>query len=117
MNRVGRAASRVALVGLVVVATALATIDFFTFATVAMSCAVGAFLIDRRPRNAVGWLVMAIGIMYLLTTSRPDLDVHGLLAGEAPWSDFIWAWLGSWTGSLGFICYAAVAFVFPSGRL
>src|SRR4029078_6666263 len=35
----------IALGTLVVVATALAAIDFFTFLTVAISCAVGAFLI------------------------------------------------------------------------
>lgn len=117
MTRARRLVARIALGTVVVIATALATIDFFTFLTVTTSSAIGAFLIDRRPRNAVGWLVLAIGISYLLTTTRPDLDIDGLLTGTAPWPDFLWVWLGSWAGSVGFVCYAAVAFVFPSGRL
>jgi len=75
MTRGRRLVARIALGTLVVEATALAAIDFFTFLTVAISCAVGAFLIDRRPRNAVGWLVMAIGISYLLTTARPGIGI------------------------------------------
>jgi len=117
MTRGRRLVALIALGTLVVVATALAAIDFFTFLTVAISCAVGAFLIHRRPRNAVGWLVMAIGISYLLTTARPGIDIDGIVTGTAPWPDFMWQWLGSWAGSVGFVCYAAVAFVFPSGRL
>jgi len=60
---------------------------------------------------------MAIGISYLLTTARPGIDIDGIVTGTAPWPDFMWQWLGSWAGSVGFVCYAAVAFVFPSGRL
>lgn len=117
MNRIGRAVGRVALVVLVVAAIALSASDPFTLLTVLTSCAVGAFLIDRRPRNAVGWLVLAIGLSNLATTTRPNLDIPGLVAGNAPWIDFLAVWVSAWAGGAVFVCYAAVAFVFPSGAL
>ena len=109
--------ARVVLGVVVLAACALATIDIFTFLTVSISCSVGAFLIARRPRNAVGWLVFAIGLTNLATTTRPDLDVDGLVAGTASWPHFLSVWVGAGSGGLGFVCYAAVAFVFPSGTL
>lgn len=117
MNRARRVLTRVALVCLVIGAMAIASGDPFTLAAVAVSCGVGAFLIDRRPRNVVGWLVLAIGITNLATTTNVTLDIDALAAGRAPWPQFVTAWLSSWTGGMNFVCYAAVAFVFPTGSL
>jgi len=51
------------------------------------------------------------------TTGRPDHDVAALASGTASWNDFLWLWFGAWAGSMGFVCYAALAFVFPTGAL
>ena len=68
----GRVVARVALAAVVVVATVLAARSgdtlVFSVLTVAISSGVGAFLIDRRPRNVVGWLVLAIGLTNLAFT-------------------------------------------------
>ncbi|HEX5014846.1 MAG TPA: hypothetical protein VFV72_11890 [Candidatus Limnocylindrales bacterium] len=117
MNRIGRDVRRLALVGLVVAASAIAVDYLFTLVAVAVSCGVGAFLIDRRPRNTVGWLVLAIGVTNLATTTNVELDLVALKAGTAPWPQFLSVWVGSWAGGMNFVCYAAVAFVFPSGSL
>lgn len=117
MKRAERAFARIALLVLVVAACVLAAHDPFTLLTVSISCIVGAFLIDRRPRNSVGWLVLAIGLTNLGTTTPPNLDFDGLQTGTAPWPDFLWVWLSAGAGALAFVCYMAVAFVFPSGSL
>jgi MFS family permease len=117
MRQAGRALARIALAALVVAATVLASHDFFTLLAVSISCSVGAFLIDRRARNSVGWLVLAIGLTNLGTTTPPGLDFEALAAGNAPWPQFLWVWISAGTGGLAFVCYMAVAFVFPSGSL
>jgi MFS family permease len=117
LGRAGRAIGRIALLALVLAASAIAAGDPFTLLSVAISCSVGAFLIDRRPRNSVGWLVFAIGVTSLATTTSVDLDLAALKAGTAPWPQFLSLWLGAWSGGMNFVCYAAVAFVFPSGSL
>src|SRR5690242_2546587 len=117
MNEVRHLLARIALICVVVGLSAIAVGDPFTLAAVAVSSGVGAFLIDRRPRNIVGWLVLAIGVTNLATTTNVTLDIEALVAGTAPWQQFVTVWLGSWTGGMNFVCYAAVAFVFPSGYL
>jgi hypothetical protein len=106
-----------ALVVVVIWCIALATIDPFTLLNVAAAACIGAYLIDRRPRNPIGWLLLAISVLTLGTTGRADRDVAALASGTASWNDFLWVWFGAWAGSVGFVCYAALAFVFPTGSL
>ena len=108
---------RIALTALVAWLIALATIDPFTLLNTAASAGIGAYLIDRRPRNPIGLLLLAISVLGLGTTGRPDHDVAALASGTASSNDFLWLWFGAWAGSMGFVCYAALAFVFPTGVL
>jgi hypothetical protein len=119
MTRIGLVGvvRRIALTALVAGLIALATIDPFTLLNVAAPAGIGAYLVDRRPRNPIGWLLLAISVLGLGTTGRPDHDVAALASGTAPWNDFLWVWFGAWAGSVGFVCYAALAFVFPTGSL
>ena len=119
MTRIGPVslARRTALTVVVVGCLALATIDPFTLINVATYAGIGAYLIDRRPRNPIGWLLLAIGFLWLGTSARPDRDVAALVAGTASWNDFLWVWFGAWAAGLSFVCYAAVAFLFPNGLL
>ena len=73
-----RFVGRVALVAVVLAATVLAANGPFTLLTVAISCGVGAFLIDRRPRNSVGWLVLAIGLYRSPVVSRASAVLTGM---------------------------------------
>jgi hypothetical protein len=95
----------------------LSSMDPYTLPDVAIYCIVGVFLIDRRPRNPIGWLVVGLGLGFIGTSLRMDIDYAALRAGTAPWSDFLLVWGGSFTGSASFVCYAALAFVFPTGAL
>ena len=69
---------RIALTALVAWLIALATIDPFTLLNTAASAGIGAYLIDRRPRNPIGLLLLAISVLGLGTTGRPDHDVAAL---------------------------------------
>lgn len=108
---------RMALVVVVLACVALATVDLITAVNVGMYAGIGAYLVDRRPRNPIGWLLLAISVTGLGTTTRPDWDITALAAGTASWNDFLWIWFGAWAGGFSFVCYAALVFVFPNGLL
>lgn len=78
---------------------------------------VGGLLATRRPKNLVSWLLIGIAFSFIGTTTRPDLDIPGLKTGTASLSDELWVWVGSWSGSVTFVLFAALAATFPSGRL
>jgi len=73
----------------------------------------GVYLARARPRNAVGWVLLAVAVVQGLT---------GLAHGWAVWSDPLpgrtfAAWWTSWTFFLGFGPIATVlVLLYPSGR-
>jgi hypothetical protein len=113
LGRSGRAS----LAGLVVAGTILASADPITFVNFVSYSAVGGFLVARRPRNLIGWLLIAIGFAFIGTTAPPDLDSAALAAGAAPFDDFLWAWVGAWAGGVSWILYSVLAVIFPTGHL
>lgn len=108
---------RLVLGALLLVAALGATNDPFTLAFFASYAVVGALLVVRRPRNAIGWLSLGIGVAFIGTTVRGGLDADGLAAGTAPFDQFLWAWVASWAGTLAFALIVALTVLFPYGRL
>ncbi|MDH5243408.1 MAG: hypothetical protein OEX05_05700 [Chloroflexota bacterium] len=78
---------------------------------------VAALLIVRRPRNVIGWLLLAIAFGFTGTTSRPGIDLAAVEQGVGSIGDELWMWIGSWAGAATFICFFALMLLFPSGRL
>lgn len=78
--------------------------------TVAYAC-VGAFIALRRPRNAVGWILLAIGGVTGLTLT---LDVLAQL--HAPgWNAL--AWIQQWSFYLVYpAAFSMLLLLFPTGR-
>jgi len=105
------------LVLLVLVGVALGRGDPFTFFFFLSYASVGALLAVRRPRNAIGWLLVGIGCGFAATTVPVSFDPAALLAGTAPLTDFISVWLGSWAGYATFSAFFALTIIFPSGQL
>src|SRR5690349_13974560 len=73
----------------------------------------GALIAARRPRNAVGWLLLAVGIAFA---------VNGLLeayaAREANPARVAVAWTGNWTWHIWLVLVVLILpLVFPTGRL
>jgi hypothetical protein len=108
----------VALLALAAVGTWLVAFDPTTTVTFLAYALVGTYLVLRRPRNLVGSLLIASGWVLVATTSDPtSADIVQLQAGTADLAVEIRAWTGPALGGLGFVCYAALAFIFPSGDL
>ena len=108
--------ARVALLACLVTAVALPVPDPFTILFFVCHALVGFLLVLRRPRNAIGWLLIVIALGFVGTGSLTDLDLDALSAGAAPWPDFLRAWLSSWAGSATFVAYLALAVLYPTGR-
>ena len=109
--------ARVALLACLVTAVALPVPDPFTILFFACHALVGFMLVVRRPRNAIGWLLIVIAFGFVGTGSLTDLDLDALTNGTASWPDFLRAWLSSWAGSATFVAYLALAVLYPTGRL
>ncbi len=78
---------------------------------------VGGFLAIRRPDNVIGWLLIAIGLGFVGTTTPAWFDPVAMQAGRAGPEQIIWAWITVWAGGATFLLHAAVAMMFPSGHL
>ena len=105
------------LIVLVVAGAIPASLQPITFLSYLPYALVGAYLVARRTRNTVGWLLIAIVLGFLATTASPDWDVAALQRGDASVQDELTAWLGAWSGSATFVGYLALTIIFPSGRL
>jgi hypothetical protein len=79
--------------------------------------AVGSILVTKRPRNLIGWLLLGIGWTFavaFLPITATGQQLQTLTA--SPLQEGI-AWLTEWSVSLTFALFAALAFLFPTGRL
>jgi hypothetical protein len=90
--------------------------DPFTILFFACHALIGFLLVVRRPRNAIGWLLIVVALGFLGTGNLSDIDLDALVAGSAPWPDFVRAWLSAWTGGATFLAYLTLAVLYPSGR-
>jgi signal transduction histidine kinase len=90
-----------------------------TAAAVIVFTAAGAIVVFARPANAVGWLIMAAGVMWALGNAGTDVAYRGVVA--APHSIpavAAWGVAGSVIRGTGwFLLVIAVPVVFPDGRV
>jgi len=85
---------------------------------VLMSTGVGFVLATRRSENPIGWLLLANGLVVVVSGFAESYAVYGVLEnpGALPGSDFA-AVYDSNGWPLLFAPLTAIAFVFPDGRL
>jgi hypothetical protein len=78
---------------------------------------VGALIAARHPRNAVGWLFCAFGILYPLVGVLWTYAIYGLNAveGGLPGQQAA-AWLFAWSGETVFLLVVLLLLLFPHGR-
>ena len=115
MTRAG--VGRLALAALLLSGVALASFDIVTVVQYLPYAIVGGVLVLQLPRNPIAWLLIAIGFAFIGTSGPADLDLVALEAGTASTRDFAYVWAGSWAPTLLFTLFAALACLFPSGRL
>jgi len=80
---------------------------------------VGALIASRRPRNPIGWICLADGLMWMLIILSEEYRVYGLARpGSVPFpvtiNALIYAWL--WVPTVGLLGVYLVL-LFPDGRL
>jgi signal transduction histidine kinase len=79
---------------------------------------VGVLIAARRPRNPIGWLLLAIAVGDAIYLATDFVAMRGLLSGASPRSWVAWpAWVFNNTGTLGVILLGFVILLFPNGRL
>jgi hypothetical protein len=85
---------------------------FVAFATV------GALVAARRPRNAVGWIFLAIGLLVALSVSGGEYANYVFVEepGAGPGGVFA-AWLYVWTWYPALALIVTLPLLFPDGRL
>jgi hypothetical protein len=87
------------------------TVAYVPYATV------GSILVARRPRNAIGWVLLALGWAFSTSFLPIRATAHELQTMTASPLVEIVAWFNGWSVSLIFALFTTLAFVFPSGRL
>ena len=86
-----------------------------TAAAMIPAAAVGAFLAARRPRNPIGWIVLAIFALLAAPYNQYLLYAYRLRPGSAPLGGVAVAGAGAWPVLLALI--TIMLWVFPDGRL
>ena len=84
------------------------TLFILAFATV------GALVASRRPRNPLGWILLAAGLSYVLGGTSEQAVEDGVTGGL----ETLLAWIGTWIWIAGIAPVATFGLLlFPDGRL
>ena len=78
---------------------------------------VGALVASRRPRNPIGWLLMAIAALFVLALGLGNYGEYGLLVepGSLPGAVYA-AWVGGWIWPVVLGLLGLPILLFPDGR-
>ena len=90
-----------------------------SFGAVQVSTAlVGAVVASRLPQNAIGWVLLAMGVGLGLSSTGTSYGALGILTSHGPLPlDERAAWFGEWTFvPVVYGGVAALLFLFPNGR-
>ena len=93
--------------------------DLLVFATFLAFPVVGALTASRRPGNLIGWMCLAVGVLWWLIILSGDYGTYGLaVPGSVPFPATVYALLYAWlwvpaVGLLGIY----MILLFPDGRL
>ena len=77
---------------------------------------VGAMIVTRRHRNAIGWLFLLVGLNLGVSDLAPTYADYAVYAspGALPAADWV-GWIGGWSDPLFFMSIALVLLLFPDG--
>ncbi|MDQ6648941.1 MAG: hypothetical protein M3Z02_02285 [Actinomycetota bacterium] len=81
--------------------------------------ALGLIVVARQPRQAVGWLLIGIGLSQAVSNMGGEYATYALVTrpGSLPGGAFV-SWLQTWTWIPGFaLALCVLPLVFPDGRL
>jgi hypothetical protein len=79
---------------------------------------VGALVVTRRPRNAIGWLFLVIGLGFAASNLSSTYADYTLYADPGALPAGVWAaWATSWMDPLAFASIMLLFLLFPDGAL
>ncbi len=84
---------------------------FWSFAL----CGIG--LVSRLPRQPIGWLVLGLGLTFVLVGSSPPGSASQVVDGRANLRVTLQAWGNGWGAGLFFVGLITLPAIFPSGHL
>ncbi len=92
--------------------------DVVTFASLLTFALVGALIASRRPRNPIGWICLADGLLWMLLAISETFSLYrATRPGSVPLEVEI-AWLSSWLWAPAVGLFATyLLLLFPDGRL
>jgi two-component system, NarL family, sensor kinase len=76
----------------------------------------GALLITRLPRNAIGWILFATPVGIALSVAAEEYATYSHFVGRLPAERWI-GWLGEWAGGPTLAILTVALLLFPTGRL
>jgi class 3 adenylate cyclase len=76
-----------------------------------------SLLTQRRPRNAIGWVLLAIGWTLCLASLEVRASPAAIAAGNLSLGDSLVAWGSAWGAFAVFPSVLALAILFPEGAL
>ena len=89
------------------------------FVTIAYAI-LGALVASRRPRNVIGWIFLAVAVLYAVTIGAEAYENYAaVVPGEGPLPGFAFVqWLGHWFWAPAIVLPTVFVFLlFPDGRL
>ena len=77
----------------------------------------GALVVSRRPGNAIGWLLMLIGVSFVAISASNEVYLRVYLAeGSAPVAAHVIMWVGNWAFLPAFVsAFVFLPLLFPTG--
>jgi signal transduction histidine kinase len=98
-------------------AATLSNTDFGNLAPAVTFGALGGLVASRRPRNPIGWLLLAMGASAGASALAHNVAVHALLGGVSPHGPVRWlAWVDNNLGNAGLSLLPLVLLLFPDGK-
>ena len=79
---------------------------------------IGALIVSRLPRNAIGWIFCGVGLLYQLHHLALAYSNYAVARSDTlPWGEYA-AWFSAWVGFAGLIlAFVFLMLLFPDGRL
>jgi hypothetical protein len=93
--------------------------DVVLFMSYTVFPVVGALIASRRPRNPIGWICLADGLLWALIVAGEEYSAYGIaIPGSVPFpvtmNALLYAWL--WVPAVGLLG-VYLLLLFPDGRL
>jgi hypothetical protein len=80
--------------------------------------ALGVLIAAGRPRNPIGWLLLAIAAGNAVYLTADFIAIRALQSGTSPAGWVVWpAWVFNWTGGFGAVLLGFLIVFFPNGKL